>query len=224
MAEKVLIIAAHPDDEILGCGGTAALHSREGTEVHSVILCEGESLRYSNEKIGQYEQAKNAAKYLNVKKVHWLGFRDQHLDQYSLVNIITPLENIVDAFKQSIVYCQYGGDINRDHQILFEAALVALRPTRTNLRSIYAFDTASSTEWAYPRSFIPDTWVDISQTLNQKLEALNCYTTEIREYPHPRSIEGIRVKAKNWGIQSCMQSAEVFMTIRSIFRDGKTPN
>ncbi|MBV5340360.1 MAG: PIG-L family deacetylase [Deltaproteobacteria bacterium] len=223
MNKSVLIIAAHPDDEILGCGGTAALHARDGDDVHSIIVCEGESLRYGNVPVGQLEQANAAARHLNVKKVHWLGFRDQHLDTHTLIDIVTPLEHVVDEIQPSIVYCQFGGDINRDHQILFQAALVALRPTRAFLRSIYAFDTASSTEWGYPRSFIPDTWIDISETLDQKLEALSCYTSELREYPHPRSTDGLRGRAAGWGTQCCMKSAEVFMTIRSVYRNGNTP-
>lgn len=220
---NVLVIAAHPDDELLGCGGTIALHSQSGDDVTSVIVCEGESLRYGDNGVGQGEHIKQAAKVLGVKDVHTLGFLDQKLDTITLTEIITPLEKIIQNTKPNIVYCQYGGDINRDHELLFKAILVATRPTENYIEAIYAFDTASSTEWAYPRSFIPDTWVDITKTLEQKLTAMNCYKSELREYPHPRSLEALKNKAKAWGNQCCLDSAEVFMTIRRVYRNAKTP-
>jgi LmbE family N-acetylglucosaminyl deacetylase len=219
----VLVIAAHPDDELLGCGGTIALHSLSGDDVVSVIVCEGESLRYGENGVGQSEHIKQAAEVLGVKDVRLLGFPDQKLDTVTLTDIITPLEKVIQEIKPNIVYCQFGGDINRDHELLFKAILVATRPTEKYIEAIYAFDTASSTEWAYPRSFVPDTWVDISKTLEKKLDAMNCYKSELRAYPHPRSLEALRNKAKAWGNQCCIDSAEVFMTIRRVFRNDKTP-
>ena len=130
---------------------------------------------------------------------------------------------MVRKFQPNLVYCQYGGDVNRDHELLFKALLVATRPTEQCIRAIYAFDTASSTEWAFPRTFVPDTWVDISSTLEVKLEAMACYRSELREYPHPRSLDALRYKAKAWGNQVCLDAAEVFMTVRSVFRNGQIP-
>ncbi|MBF8983784.1 PIG-L family deacetylase [Lutibacter sp. B2] len=220
---NVLIIAAHPDDELLGCGGTIALHAMQGDKVTVVIVCEGESLRYSHEGVGQQENIYSAAAILGVTDVRLLGFPDQQLDKYTLTEIISPLEQIVSEIKPEIVYCQYGGDINRDHKILFEAASVALRPIVEYLEVFYSFYTVSSTEWAYPRTFIPDTWVDITSTIDKKLEAFSCYKSEIREYPHPRSIETLKYSANFYGSQCCINSAEVFMTIRRVCRNGKTP-
>jgi LmbE family N-acetylglucosaminyl deacetylase len=165
-----------------------------------------------------------AATTLGVRDVRQLGFADQRLDTLTLTDIITPLEDAVREVQPDIVYCQYGGDINRDHQILFQAILVATRPTAKSIQAVYAFDTASSTEWAFPRSFTPDTWVDISDTLDTKLAAMACYESEIREYPHPRSLGALRNRAKAWGNQHCLDAAEVFMTIRRTTRDGQTPN
>lgn len=219
---NILIIAAHPDDEVLGCGGVIALHVEKGDKVTIVIACEGESLRYGNEGVNQSDHIYAAANILGVKDVRLLGFPDQKLDTYTLTEIIEPLEKIVYEVKPEIIYCQYGGDINRDHKILFEAASVALRPLQEYINGVYAFYTVSSTEWAYPRSFVPDTWVDISSTLHKKIEAFSCYKSEVREYPHPRSIETLRYNAYSLGSQCCMKAAETFMTIRRIYRNGKT--
>src|SRR5207237_1356255 len=108
---------------------------------------------------------------------------------------------------------QHGGDVNRDHELLFKAALVATRPSEHCIGAVYAFDTASSTEWAYPRSFVPDTWVDISETLETKIAAMACYESEVRPYPHPRSLDALRNRARAWGNQTCLEAAEVFLTV-----------
>src|SRR5262245_56923321 len=218
--KRVLVIAAHPDDEILGCGGTVALHTRANDHVTSIIACEGESLRYGVEGVGQKQDTLDAAQKLGVKDTRLLGFPDQRLDTLGLTEIITPIERVVREVRPSIVYCQHGGDINADHQILFKALLVATRPTEACVEAVYAFDTASSTEWAYPRTFAPDTWVDISSVLEAKLAAMACYRSEVRDYPHPRSLEALANKAKAWGNQVCVDSAEVLMTIRRVLRDG----
>lgn len=224
MNNNVLVIAAHPDDELLGCGGTIALHSKAGDHVTAVIACEGESLRYGTEGVGQNEHTKLAARALGIKDTRLLGFPDQKLDTFTLTEIIGPLEKIVREVRPKIVYCQYGGDVNRDHQLLFKALLVATRPTELYVQSIYAFDTASSTEWAHPRTFVPDTWVDISETLPIKLEAMGYYKSEIRDYPHPRSPLALEYRARAWGNQCCLEAAEVFMTIRRTLRDNQTPD
>lgn len=223
MSDAVLVIAAHPDDEILGCGGTVALHTRRGDRVTAVIACEGESLRYGPGGVGQAEHTRRAAVELGVDDVRPLGFADQRLDTVPLTEIITPLERVIHEVRPKIVYCQWGGDINRDHELLFKAALVATRPTEESLATVYAFDTASSTEWGYPRSFVPDTWVEISKTLDKKIAAMACYESEVRQYPHPRSLEALRHRARAWGNQHCMDAAEVFMTVRRTVRCGQTP-
>lgn len=224
MSDRILVVAAHPDDELLGCGGTIALHTRAGDKVTSIIASEGESLRYGKEGVGQNLHIKSAALTLGVEDTRLLGFSDQRLDTIGLVELITPLEEVVREVRPKIVYCQHGGDINRDHQLLFKALLVATRPTEQFIQSIYAFDTASSTEWGYPRTFIPDTWVDISTTLQVKLDAMACYKSEVRDYPHPRSLQALEYKAKAWGNQSCLDAAEVFMTVRRVIRNGQTPH
>ena len=220
---RVLAIVAHPDDEVLGCGGALALHVDAGDSVAVVIACEGESLRYGAGAVNQSEHIREAAKVLGIDHVLPLSFADQRLDTLSLVEVITPLEEAVERFRPHIVYCQYGGDINRDHYVLFQAALVATRPVLAGLGTVFAFETASSTEWAYPRTFIPDTWIDISTTLERKLQAMACYRSEVREYPHPRSLEALRHRAAYWGNQVSLPAAEVFMTVRRVLRNGETP-
>lgn len=223
MPKRVLVIAAHPDDEILGCGGTVALHVKAGDSVTSVVACEGESLRYGPGGVGQSEHMRRAAAVLGVADVRPLGFPDQRLDTITLTEIIAPLEQLVRELEPEVVYCQHGGDINRDHELLFKAVLVATRPTEQSIAAVYAFDTASSTEWAFPRRFVPDTWVDISAVLEQKLSAMACYESELRPYPHPRSLEALRHRAHAWGNQQCLDAAEVFLTVRRALRRGQTP-
>lgn len=225
MADKrVLVIAAHPDDELLGCGGSLILHAEAGDAVTTVIACEGESLRYGHNGVGQSEHIHRAARVMGIADVRLLGFPDQRLDTFTLTDLVTPLENVVRDVQPHLVYCQYGGDINLDHQLLFKAALVATRPTDPTIQTIYAFDTASSTEWAFPQTFVPDTWVDISTTLARKLEAMACYASEVRGYPHPRSLRALEYRARAWGNRNCLDAAEVFMTVRRVIRHGQTPS
>lgn len=221
--KSVLAIVAHPDDEILGCGGTLALHAQAGDHVTVVIAADGRSGEGNPDDKPQRRCAQQALEKIGVSDLRLLGFPDQRLDTFPLTEIITPIEKIVRDVRPMIVYCQHGGDINRDHEILFKAALVSTRPMESFVEALYAFDTASSTEWAYPRNFVPDTWVDISRTIEAKLEALSCYESEVRPYPHPRSLEGLRCRAEAWGTQSCIEAAEVYMTVRRVFRGGQVP-
>jgi LmbE family N-acetylglucosaminyl deacetylase len=219
----ILAIAAHPDDEVLGCGGVLALHARQGEPVTIVIACEGESLRYGPGGVGQAEHVVRAAAKLGCPPPRLLGFPDQALDTLRLTDLIAPLEKIVREVRPRLVYSQYGGDVNRDHHLLFQAVLVATRPTETCIEAVYAFDTASSTEWAYPRTFVPDTWVDVAATLEAKLAAMACYESELRPYPHPRSLQALEHRARALGNQVCLEAAEVFMTVRRVCRNPRTP-
>lgn len=215
--KTVLIVAAHPDDELLGVGGTAARHAMAGDAVYSVVMCEGESLRYGKD-VGQKAAMERAAGLLGMKRCDDLGFPDQRLDTFTLTELIAPLERLSEELKPNIVYCQYGGDINRDHQLLFQAANVAFRPLDPWIEEFLAFYTVSSTEWG--RGFIPDTWIDISDTLEKKIEAFLCYHSEVREYPHPRSAESLRHAAHFFGNQCAMCAAEPFKTVRRTRRSS----
>lgn len=218
--KTVLIVAAHPDDELLGVAGTAALHAAAGDNVYSAVMCEGESLRYQKD-MGQRAAMERAAEILGVKRVYPLGFPDQRLDTFTLTELITPLEKLSEELHPNVVYCQYGGDINRDHQLLFEAANVAFRPLDPWIEEFLTFYTVSSSEWGCPHSFVPDTWVDISAVLEKKIQAFSCYRSEVREYPHPRSCDALRYAAHFFGNQCCMDSAEVFRTVRRLKRNSR---
>jgi LmbE family N-acetylglucosaminyl deacetylase len=220
---SVLVIAAHPDDEVLGCGGAIGLHRDAGHSVTVVIATRGRSAEDSVSGQPQFTYTAAAMKVLDVTDFRFLGFPDQRMDTFGLTDIITPLEQIVREIQPSVVYLQYGGDVNHDHNVLFRAALVALRPQEEFLRTIYTFDTASSTEWAYPRTFIPDTWLDVTTSLDRKLAAMACYEPELRPFPHPRSCEALRHRAAAFGSMCCMQAAEIFMTVRRTIRNGQTP-
>lgn len=214
---KVLVVAAHPDDELLGIGGIVLKHTAAGDEVRSVIMCEGESLRYHGD-VGQSAAIDEAAAVLGVSRVYHLRFPDQKLDTYTLTDLITPLEQISEDYQPQIIYCQSACDANRDHKLLFEAANVAFRPLDPWIREFYTFYTTSSTEWGYPRNFVPDTWVDITDVLERKIEAFEKYRSEMREYPHPRSSDALRHQSHFWGNQCCMDAAEVLMTVRRTYR------
>ncbi len=215
--KKVLVIAAHPDDELLGCGGTVIRHTDAGDEVRTVIMCEGESLRYGKD-MHQHSATEEAAKIMGVKKVYRLDFPDQRLDKYSLVELITPIEKVVDEYQPEIVYVQFGGDINRDHALTFEAASIALRPSAPSVKEIYTFYTVGSTELKTPCEFNPNKWVDVEDQIDRKLKAFSCYESELREYPHPRSLEAIRNLAAYTGNQCQLRFAEAFMLMRAIER------
>jgi N-acetylglucosamine malate deacetylase 1 len=218
-----LVIAAHPDDEVLGCGGTIALHTRRGERVVALIACESVSLRYRENPVDMDRQMREAAGILRVEEVLQFGLPDQALDTMRLTDLIVRLEEVVREVQPRVVYCQYGGDVNRDHQLLFKATLVATRPLVDSIEAVYSYSTLSSTEWGYPRTFIPDTWVDISTTLDQKLAAMACYESELRDFPHPRSLRAIRSKAEAEGSACCLRAAETFMTVRRISRGDQTP-
>ena len=215
---KVLVIAAHPDDELLGCGGALIRHTDQGDEIQSIIMCEGESLRYEGKEVNQHEATLNAAKIIGISKTNRFDFPDQRLDKYSLVDLIAPIEKVVNTYQPEIVYVQFGGDINRDHALTFEAASIALRPTTESVREIYAFYTVGSTELKTPAQFNPNVWVNVENQIDRKIRAFSCYASEIREYPHPRSLEGIRNVAAFYGNQCCMKYAEAFMLMRKVER------
>ncbi len=217
--KKVLVIAAHPDDELLGCGGTLIRHVENGDEVQSIIMCEGESLRYVGKEVHQHEATVEAARIIGITKTHRFDFPDQRLDKHSLVDLITPIEKVVDDYKPNIVYVQFGGDINRDHSLTYEAASIALRPTAPSVEEVYTFYTVGSTEFKTPMQFVPNVWIDIENQIERKLEAFACYKSEVRDYPHPRSIEGVRNVAAFYGNQCCLKYAEALMLMRKIKRN-----
>lgn len=218
---KVLVIAAHPDDELLGLGGTVASHCEKGDAVRLAIMCEGVSQRYAAEWDHEVrKQAKKAAEILGVTDLVLGNLPDQRLETLPLCDIVKELEALIADFGPEIIYTHFAGDINRDHKILCEAVLVAARPYSAPIvKEILMFETPSSTEWGSPvlaAPFQPNVFVDIGKYLEKKIEAFSCYSAEVRPFPHPRSAEGMASRARYWGSVVNREAAEAFMTVRSI--------
>jgi len=219
MNKNILVVAAHPDDELLGCGGTLAKHKSQGDIITSCIVCEGESMRGISQNDGKYIQ--EAASVLGIKNTVHLKMPDQKLDTLPIVDITKKIEKVIEKYKPDVIYTHHHNDVNKDHEIVFNATLVAARPLIDHIKAIYSFYTSSSTEWGYPRDFVPDTWVDISMYLDTKLKAMKCYETELKDYPHPRSLKALKYRAHSEGTKCLMESAEAFMTIRRCIRDDQ---
>ena len=182
----VLIVAAHGDDEVLGCGGTIARHVASGDEVHLVVMADGVTSRGSDD--GQ--EARNDAiakstETLGIQSVSRLGLPDNKMDSLSLLEIIQPLEKVIENLKPNIIYTHHSGDLNVDHVVTNRAVLTACRPQPGFcVQKIYAFEVLSSTEWAEQtaaNAFLPNHYVDISAYFDTKMEALKCYNMEMRE-------------------------------------------
>jgi len=223
--EKILIIAAHPDDEVLGCGGTAARLNKKGYEITTLILGEGISSRddLRDMKKGEKDilelkgEAKRANAILGVKEVFFHDFPDNRFDTIPFLDIVKIIEKIKNQIKPEIIFTHYEKDLNIDHQITYKAVITATRPLEEEtVKEIYSFEIPSSTEWSYPLSFSPNMFYDISETIDVKIKALKEYKSELKKYPYPRSLEGVELTAKNWGMKVGLNYAEAFKTVRII--------
>jgi LmbE family N-acetylglucosaminyl deacetylase len=218
---KVLVVAAHPDDETLGVGGTIVKHIEKKDHVKILILTDGVGARGERKKT-QEKRCINACKKLGVNDIDFLRFPDQKLDSVPILDVIKKIEFFVKELSPDFVYTHYGNDINKDHQITFEATMVACRPHKTKIKKILCYEIPSSTEWSLynrPR-FKPNHFVDISKTFEKKLEAFKEYSktieSEIKKYPHPRSFDVIDSLSKIRGSESNLMRAESFVIVRSI--------
>jgi LmbE family N-acetylglucosaminyl deacetylase len=222
MTNCVLVVAAHTDDEALGCGGTIARHVEEGDTVYAVFMADGVTSRK-----GAVEEdfrvrgsaAEKAKEILGIKETFFLGLPDNRLDTIPLIDIVQNLELIIDRLKPNIVYTHHHGDLNIDHRITHQAVMTASRPTPSKtVKAIYAFEVVSSTEWATPVGdpFIANHYIDVSNHFLIKINALKAYQSEMRESPHSRSIEHVAYLAYHRGRSVGVNAAEAFMTIRVI--------
>lgn len=220
---KILVIAAHPDDEIYGLGGTIAKYTDEGHDVYTLIVTEGCTSQYPG-RIEIIEKKKMEAKksnnILGVKKVIFADMPDMKLDTEAHVELNKVIERAIKDIKPDIVYTHHKGDANKDHKLIYESTLVAVRPTQwCNIKKVYSYFVPSSTEWGSPMSesvFIPNTFVNIDGYTIKKSEAIRAYSTEIREFPHPRSIEAVETYDKANGIKVGMCACEAFCLIREL--------
>ena len=220
MKNKVLIVAAHPDDEVLGCGGTILRHTENKDDVQIVFVSDGEISRdNSNEKkIKRNEAAKTVSKELGCKEPIFLDFPDNQLDTIPLLKIIKLIENILGTFKPNIVYTHYYNDLNIDHQITSKAVLTACRPIGEDfVKQIFLFEIPSSTEWSIASShFKPNKYISITNFSDKKKKLLKIYGNEMRDFPHPRSIKYISSIETIRGSESGLEEAEAFLVFREV--------
>lgn len=220
---SVLVIAAHPDDEVLGCGGTIARHAFEGDIVHVIFVADGETSRSGSGQVEierRHDAAREAAAVLGARPPFFLDLPDNRLDSMPILSVIQALEERAAPLEPRIIYTHHAGDLNVDHRIVTQATLTAFRPQPGNcVNAIYGFEVLSSTGWGDPSDqFQPARIVDISSFMPKKFEALQCYHNEIREAPHARSAKAVEHLAGFRGMVFGVDYAEAFTVIRDIVR------
>ena len=216
---KVLVIAPHMDDEVLGCGGTIIRHVDSGDHVTVCIVANrAYNHKYDQNLIEQEKGCcKKAKEILSYQDLIFLDLYDEKLDQ-SQIDIIIPLEEVVTKCKPEVVYAPHRGDLNQDHRAVFEAARVVCRPNAGHrVPTLRAFEVTSSTDQvpeALEWPFLPNYYVNVKSTLGKKVEAMACYSKESKPFPHPRSAEGLRVYAQKRGMEVGIEAAEAFVVLR----------
>ncbi len=222
MSKTVLIVAAHADDEALGCGGTIARHAAEGDSVYLVLMADGVNSRTGASEADmelRLSAADRTQQILGITEVHHLSFPDNRMDSIPLLDIVQELEPVVQRIAPSVIYTHHHGDLNIDHRRTQEAVMTACRPQPgCSVKEIYGFEVLSSTEWATPQTepFTPTLYVDISAQFPAKLAALEAYAEEMRSTPHSRSVEHAEVLAQHRGYSIGVQVAEAFVVYRMI--------
>lgn len=227
---KVFVIAAHPDDELLGVGGCVAKHVAAGDEVYALILGEGQTSRWEHREEADksvveslHKDTLDAAREVGFKEVFFENFPDNRFDQVDLLDIVKSVEKYIREIRPEIVYTHFQGDLNVDHQMTARAVLTATRPIGDYcVQEIYAFETLSSTEWNFDTTeqsgFVPNVFVDITEEYPRKEAAMRHYHSELCEFPHPRSLEGMDVLSRTRGMAAGMHRAEAFRLIRKTVR------
>lgn len=217
---KILVIAPHLDDEVLGCGGTIAKHVASGDSVSVCVVAHRVYEHVYDAAKANVEQAHSqmAKNTLGYDEIAYLDLPDERLDA-CLQDIIIPLEKFFCRVRPEIVYIPFYGDNHQDHRAVFHAARVVLRPSATaHIRAIFMYETPSSTEQSLPSAegaFVPNHYVNIDKWLDKKLAAIRCYETEKREFPHPRSEMALQTLAQKRGTEIGFPCAEAFMILRN---------
>lgn len=224
--KNVLVVAAHPDDEVLGCGGALAKHAANGDDVFVLILGDGVTSRDINESevdkqtLERRDNAKLAAKILGLQKPEYHSYPDNRMDSVDLLDIVKEIEAMIDRVIPEIVYTHHASDVNIDHRIVHDAVVTATRPQPGQcVKKLLFFEVPSSTEWRPAKSlspFAPDYFVDITEYVEHKLKALSCYENEMRDYPHPRSVDACLHLIKWRGATVGVEAAEAFEVGRII--------
>ncbi|MCA9253594.1 MAG: PIG-L family deacetylase [Phycisphaerae bacterium] len=224
---NVLVIAAHPDDEVLGCGGTIARLSAEGNQVHVVIMGEGITARHDDRSDANpnalnslHAHASRAGQILGAISVEVLDLPDNRFDTVPMLDINKRVERLVEKHRPDVIYTHHAGDLNLDHVITHRAVLTATRPmSKSAVKTIYTFEVASSSEWSFGATgpaFSPNVFIDIEKFTDAKCEAMSAYESEARDFPHPRSTQALRAQATRWGAACGCAAAEAFQLIRDI--------
>lgn len=216
---KILVIAPHMDDEVLGCGGTIVRHTDKGDEVSVCVVAnrayhhEYDPARIAEEK----EDCRGAQRVLGYRELLFLDMPDERLDACQ-VDLIVPIEKVVNRLRPEVVYLPHRGDLNQDHRAVFEAVRVACRPYAAHrVGTLRAFEVPSSSDQVPSISewpFCPTVYVNIAEVLDRKIQAMTCYRSETRAFPNPRSAEGLAIHAKKRGMEVGMNAAEAFMLLR----------
>jgi LmbE family N-acetylglucosaminyl deacetylase len=226
--KKVLILSAHAGDEILGCGGTLALHAQRGDEVRVMVMGDGVTSRVRSLQKAQSflnfdhleSQSRAALGILGVERVDYLRLPDNRFDTIPLLDIVKRVEDVKNSFLPDIVYTNSPFDLSVDERRTFQAMITAFRPQpNDNAVELYSFELLSSTEWNMPESpfgFKPNTFVDIDRVLETKIKAFSQMETEVREWPHTRSLRSIEHRARERGTSVGMSAAEAFVLLRSV--------
>lgn len=221
---RVLVVAAHPDDEVLGCGGYIRKLADGGTDIFLSVIGEGALSRdkCSGRDVELLKEAGEvSAEILGIKKVVYHNLPDQKFDTLPILDITKIIEREIETLKPDMILTHHFGDLNRDHRIVSESVMVATRPTADcQVKKVLTFETPSSTEWNFndPNKFMPHIFIDVSEVIDYKIKALEAYESETRNYPHPRSPDAIVNLAKHWGIVSGLEMAEAFMLVREIIK------
>ncbi|WP_431475315.1 MULTISPECIES: PIG-L deacetylase family protein [Marinobacter] len=222
MSKTVLVVAAHTDDEALGCGGTIARHVAEGDTVYAVFLADGVTSRpgATSEELEQRNAAaEEAHRILGITKAYMLGFPDNRMDSVPLLDIVQKLEAVIQEIEPRIIYTHHSGDLNIDHRVTHQVVLTACRPVPgSSVKEVYAFEVLSATGWNTPTEspFVPNVFVDVSSQMDVKLAALQKYHMEMREAPHIRSFENVLRLAEFRGGFVGGRLSEAFVLLRKI--------
>lgn len=223
---NVLVVAAHPDDELLGAGATVRRLVNEGATARALILAEGITSRSdhredadSAELAELRQDAQAASKVIGYESLDLCGFPDNRMDQLDLLDVIKAVSGYIDRYRPTAIFTHHAGDLNIDHEIVCRAVLTACRPVGDDpVKRIYAFETPSSTEWnyVYANSFCPNVYFDVTETLECKIEGMSKYRSESATFPHPRSAEALRALAAYRGSNVGCSYAEAFMLLREV--------
>ncbi len=224
---RVAAIFAHPDDEVLGCGGALSLHARRGDEVRILILATGLTSRGKTSTAAiraLRREAEEACAILGGRSVELRDFPDNAMDSIPLLKVVARVEAFLADFPATRIYTHHGGDLNVDHRVTHQAVATAARPLPgVPDRVVLACEVPSSTEWA-PATlppFIPTEFLDLEDALTAKVAAMRAYRGELRKWPHPRSAQGIEALARWRGGQCGREAAEAFVTVRRVGRIGE---